>query len=61
MDAVLPKKKGPVPQGYVDTHIQVEPWLLEWGKQQPGGFGALVRALLKEKYDRQQKRKGTGS
>ena len=61
MDAVLPKKKGPLAQGYVDTHLRIEPHLLEWLRQQPGGFSACVRKLVRDAYEREQRRRVNGS
>jgi hypothetical protein len=48
------KKRGPAPKlgRMVDTHIHVEPHLLEWAKQKPEGFAGLVRRLLKQEHAR---------
>ena len=32
----------------VRTNVLIEPDLLEWAKQQPGGFSELVRRLVRE-------------
>jgi hypothetical protein len=42
------KKRGPAKRlpAMVDTHLYIEPGLLEWAKQQPEGFAPLVRSLL---------------
>jgi hypothetical protein len=47
-----PKKRGPAPRGYADTHVLIPPDLLEWAKEQPEGFAGLVRALLREERRR---------
>ena len=47
-----PKKRGPKPKGYEDTHVLIPPDLLEWAKDQPEGFAGLVRALLREEHRR---------
>lgn len=49
-----PKKRGPAPKGYEDTHVLIPPELLEWAKQQPEGFAGLVRALLREEHKRRE-------
>jgi hypothetical protein len=41
-----PKKRGPVPKGYEDTHVLMPPDLLRWAKEQPEGLAGLVRDLL---------------
>jgi hypothetical protein len=61
MEATMPRKKGPIPQGYANTHIQIEPDLLAWGKQQPGGFAALVRKLVRDARDREQRKQQPSS
>jgi hypothetical protein len=49
-----PKKRGPAPKlgRLVDTHIHVDPDLLEWAKQKPEGFAGLVRRLLQQEHAR---------
>jgi hypothetical protein len=49
-----PKRRGPAPKlgRLVDTHIHVDPDLLEWAKQKPEGFAGLMRRLLKQEYER---------
>lgn len=47
-----PKKRGPTPKGYEDTHVLIPPDLLEWAKRQPEGFAGLVRALLRTEHAR---------
>jgi hypothetical protein len=56
MDATIPKKKGPMVQGYTDTHLRIEPELLEFAKQQRGGFSAFVRKLVRDAYNREQRK-----
>jgi hypothetical protein len=48
------KKRGPAPKlgRLVDTHIHVDPDLLEWAKQKPEGFAGLVRRLLQQEHAR---------
>jgi hypothetical protein len=49
-----PKRRGPAPKlgRMVDTHIHVDPDLLEWAKQKPEGFAGLVRRLLQQEHAR---------
>jgi hypothetical protein len=47
------KKRGQIPKGYVDTHILIQPELLEWAKHQPEGLAGLVRRLLADERARQ--------
>jgi hypothetical protein len=61
MNAVLPKKPGPMKRGYAQTHILLPPDLLDWAKAQDGGLSDLVRTLLKKERARQQAQKQTGS
>lgn len=49
-----PKKRGPKPKGYEDTHVLIPPDLLEWAKDQPEGFAGLVRTLLHQERTRRQ-------
>jgi hypothetical protein len=37
--------------------LTLEEQTAEWGKLQPGGLSALVRDLLREAYDRAQKKR----
>lgn len=55
-----PRKRGPKPRlGEMHrTNVMVEPDLLDWGKDQPGGFSELVRRLVREEKSRQEQ---TGS
>jgi hypothetical protein len=51
----IPKKKrGPVKRlpPMIDTHIYLEPDLVEWAKRQEGGLAGLVRRLLQQERDR---------
>jgi hypothetical protein len=48
----IPKRRGPKPKGLKDTRIKVQPHLIEWAKEQPGGFAATVRSLLEKAYAR---------
>jgi len=44
-----PGRPGPTPgPKTVRTTVMVEPDLVEWGKQQPGGLSDLIRRLLRE-------------
>ena len=61
MDAVLPKKRGPKKRGYVEFHMLLPPYIVEWGKEREGGLSDLVRTLLKREYEREQKQKVRGS
>jgi hypothetical protein len=61
METTIPKKRGPVPKGLVDTHIRLPEWLVEWAKVHPEGLSSMLRRLLAEEYARQQRRKGTDS
>lgn len=47
-------KRGPVPKGYVDIHIDLPRPLRDWAKRQPEGVSALVRALLAAEYRRRE-------
>jgi hypothetical protein len=51
------KKRGPLPQGYGDTHVLIDPDLIEWAKAQPQGLGATVRRLLRQERARQDRAK----
>jgi len=43
------KKPGPAPRLNTDrTTLMLDPDLIEWGKQQPGGLSETVRRLLRE-------------
>jgi len=53
-------RPGPKPGPYlgvetIKTAMMLEPYMIEWGKQQPGGLSALVRRLLREEMERQGK------
>jgi hypothetical protein len=46
------RKRGPIPgPPTVKATVLVEPELVEWGKQQPGGLSELVRRLLRGAYE----------
>jgi hypothetical protein len=47
-----PKRRGPLPKGYEDTHILLQPDLLRWAKEQPEGLAGLVRLLLQAERQR---------
>ncbi len=48
LSTLQPRRPGPVPRlNTVSTTIQLEPDLLAWGKQQPGGLSATIRDLLR--------------
>ena len=49
-----PRKRGQIPKGYVDTHILIQPELLEWAKRQPEGLAGLVRRLLADERAKQR-------
>lgn len=50
------RKPGPVPGPEMRQFtILMEPDLGEWGKRQPGGLSELVRRLLREEKQRQEK------
>jgi len=51
----LPRKRGPVPKGYMQAHIFLPPHLVDWAKQKDGGLSALVRQLLRDAYTREQR------
>jgi hypothetical protein len=61
METTIPKKRGPLSQGYVDTHLRIEPDLLEFAKEQRGGFSAFVRKLVRDAYDRERRQQRPGS
>ena len=61
MEAVFPKKRGPKKRGYVEFHVLLPPYLVDWGKEQEGGLSDLVRTLLKKEYERQHQRQAAGS
>jgi hypothetical protein len=48
------KKRGPVPKGYVDTHVLAEPELIEWAKAQREGLSGLFRLLLRQERSRRE-------
>lgn len=52
------KRPGPPKRGYVDTHFLLPPELLEWAKFRPEGLGGLVRRLLQEAKDAEDRREG---
>jgi hypothetical protein len=50
------KKPGPIAgPAMTRTNVLIEPELLEWAKQQPGGFSELVRQLIREAKERQER------
>jgi len=51
MEKTDKKKPGPLP-GPETTKITVliEPHLIDWGKQKPGGLSRLIRQLLQDAY-----------
>ena len=56
-DTKQPKKRGPAPKGYVDTHIFLPPEIIEWGKTKPDGLSSLIRRLCIEERDRERQRR----
>ena len=48
------KKRGPLPKGYEDTHVLLEPDLIEWAKAQREGLSGLVRHLLAQERARRR-------
>jgi hypothetical protein len=48
MDTALKQRKrpGPKPKGLMQAHLMIKPDDYEWAKDQPEGFGLLVRLLI---------------
>lgn len=51
-NTATPKRRGPLPKGYEDTHVLLQPELIQWAKEQPEGLAALLRKLLAAEYAR---------
>jgi len=41
----------------VETKVSLPAEVLDWAKQQPAGFGSMVRRLLAEEKARQERRR----
>jgi hypothetical protein len=50
--ATQSKKRGPVPQGHVSTHVMLPAELIEWAKVQPDRLSGVVREALKRERQR---------
>jgi len=37
-NTATPKRRGPLPKGYEDTHVLLQPELIQWAKEQPEGL-----------------------
>lgn len=51
------KKRGPVPRGYISTHVMLPAELIEWAKEQPEGLSGIARQAISQ----EQKRRKTAS
>jgi hypothetical protein len=49
-----PKKRGPIPRGYVSTHVMLPPEMIDWAKEQPEGLSGIVRHAVGEVQKRRK-------
>ena len=54
-----PKKRGPARRlpPMVDTHLFLPEALLEWAKHHPEGFAGLIRRLLAQEQQKEERRR----
>jgi len=59
LDIPVRKKRGPAKRlpPMVETKVSLPAEVLDWAKQQPAGFGSMVRRLLAEEKARQERRR----
>jgi hypothetical protein len=49
-----PKKRGPIPQGNISTHVLLPEEIIEWAKLQPDRLSGVVReAMIRERQRRE--------